>query len=187
MKLPKWIKEENWRPVTLPLAIARRRRRRRRQRWEGKLRKSFKKALACKSWIDLVIRPFHSFLLLKRLQRKILNSKLFLFVFSRYANINQVGYAVGKLKCQWRSILLWATVSKWNGDFTHLFINILFRSFIHFWIFFLLLSFLFSWRPPKPPPPSPIKTTGWELRGLNCYKYFGIKHSWEKAAELCRR
>lgn len=28
---------------------------------------------------------------------------------------------------------------------------------------------------------------GWELRGLSCYKYFSIKHSWEKAAELCRR
>ncbi|XP_055387901.1 uncharacterized protein LOC129616312 isoform X2 [Condylostylus longicornis] len=28
---------------------------------------------------------------------------------------------------------------------------------------------------------------GWELRGLYCYKYFNIKHSWEKAAELCRR
>ncbi|XP_055681349.1 sushi, von Willebrand factor type A, EGF and pentraxin domain-containing protein 1 isoform X2 [Lutzomyia longipalpis] len=30
-------------------------------------------------------------------------------------------------------------------------------------------------------------TNGWELRGLYCYKYFNIKHSWEKAAELCRR
>ncbi|XP_073822904.1 sushi, von Willebrand factor type A, EGF and pentraxin domain-containing protein uif isoform X2 [Musca autumnalis] len=28
---------------------------------------------------------------------------------------------------------------------------------------------------------------GWELRGLYCYKYFNIKHSWEKSAELCRR
>nr|ABN49272.1 IP16828p [Drosophila melanogaster]ABV82230.1 IP16928p [Drosophila melanogaster] len=28
---------------------------------------------------------------------------------------------------------------------------------------------------------------GWELRGLNCYKYFNIKHSWDKSAELCRR
>ncbi|XP_028131495.1 sushi, von Willebrand factor type A, EGF and pentraxin domain-containing protein 1 isoform X2 [Diabrotica virgifera virgifera] len=28
---------------------------------------------------------------------------------------------------------------------------------------------------------------GWELRGLNCYKFFNIRHSWEKAAELCRR
>ncbi|KAJ9591926.1 hypothetical protein L9F63_001528, partial [Diploptera punctata] len=28
---------------------------------------------------------------------------------------------------------------------------------------------------------------GWELRGLHCYKYFSIRHSWEKAAELCRR
>ncbi|CAG9863735.1 unnamed protein product [Phyllotreta striolata] len=29
--------------------------------------------------------------------------------------------------------------------------------------------------------------TGWELRGLHCYKFFNIRHSWEKAAELCRR
>nr|CAD7426810.1 unnamed protein product [Timema monikensis] len=28
---------------------------------------------------------------------------------------------------------------------------------------------------------------GWELRGLHCYKFFSIQHSWEKAAELCRR
>ncbi|KAK9718535.1 CUB domain [Popillia japonica] len=28
---------------------------------------------------------------------------------------------------------------------------------------------------------------GWELRGLYCYKFFNIKHSWEKAAELCKR
>ncbi|XP_063243609.1 sushi, von Willebrand factor type A, EGF and pentraxin domain-containing protein 1 isoform X2 [Bacillus rossius redtenbacheri] len=28
---------------------------------------------------------------------------------------------------------------------------------------------------------------GWELRGLHCYKFFSIRHSWEKAAELCRR
>uniref|UniRef100_A0A1A9UCN5 Uncharacterized protein n=1 Tax=Glossina austeni TaxID=7395 RepID=A0A1A9UCN5_GLOAU len=28
---------------------------------------------------------------------------------------------------------------------------------------------------------------GWELHGLQCYKYFNIKHSWEKSAELCRR
>ncbi|XP_052128948.1 sushi, von Willebrand factor type A, EGF and pentraxin domain-containing protein 1 [Frankliniella occidentalis] len=28
---------------------------------------------------------------------------------------------------------------------------------------------------------------GWELRGLHCYKFFTIRHSWEKAAELCRR
>lgn len=28
---------------------------------------------------------------------------------------------------------------------------------------------------------------GWEYQELNCYKYFNIKHSWEKAAELCRR
>lgn len=29
--------------------------------------------------------------------------------------------------------------------------------------------------------------SGWEYQGLNCYKYFNIKLSWEKAAELCRR
>ncbi|XP_077268738.1 sushi, von Willebrand factor type A, EGF and pentraxin domain-containing protein uif isoform X1 [Temnothorax americanus] len=28
---------------------------------------------------------------------------------------------------------------------------------------------------------------GWELRGIHCYKFFNIRHSWEKAAELCRR
>ncbi|XP_069668601.1 uncharacterized protein uif isoform X2 [Periplaneta americana] len=28
---------------------------------------------------------------------------------------------------------------------------------------------------------------GWELRGLHCYKFFSIRHSWEKAVELCRR
>ncbi|CAD6227295.1 GSCOCG00006083001-RA-CDS, partial [Cotesia congregata] len=28
---------------------------------------------------------------------------------------------------------------------------------------------------------------GWELKGIYCYKFFNIKHSWEKAAELCRR
>ncbi|KAJ8978621.1 hypothetical protein NQ317_011252 [Molorchus minor] len=27
----------------------------------------------------------------------------------------------------------------------------------------------------------------WELKGLHCYKFFNIRHSWEKAAELCRR
>ncbi|XP_055635764.1 uncharacterized protein LOC129775276 isoform X1 [Toxorhynchites rutilus septentrionalis] len=30
-------------------------------------------------------------------------------------------------------------------------------------------------------------STGWELRGLSCYKYFSVKHSWEKSAELCKR
>ncbi|XP_032681239.1 sushi, von Willebrand factor type A, EGF and pentraxin domain-containing protein 1 isoform X1 [Odontomachus brunneus] len=29
--------------------------------------------------------------------------------------------------------------------------------------------------------------SGWELRGIHCYKFFAIVHSWEKAAELCRR
>ncbi|KAK7873875.1 hypothetical protein R5R35_005737 [Gryllus longicercus] len=28
---------------------------------------------------------------------------------------------------------------------------------------------------------------GWELRGQHCYKFFSIRHSWEQAAELCRR
>ncbi|XP_073992974.1 sushi, von Willebrand factor type A, EGF and pentraxin domain-containing protein uif isoform X1 [Rhodnius prolixus] len=28
---------------------------------------------------------------------------------------------------------------------------------------------------------------GWELRGLHCYKFFSIKHSWESAAQLCNR
>uniref|UniRef100_A0A182Y3Y1 Notch n=1 Tax=Anopheles stephensi TaxID=30069 RepID=A0A182Y3Y1_ANOST len=28
---------------------------------------------------------------------------------------------------------------------------------------------------------------GWKLRGLHCYKYFNVKHSWEKSATLCKR
>lgn len=28
---------------------------------------------------------------------------------------------------------------------------------------------------------------GWELRGLHCYKFFSIRHSWENAAQLCSR
>ncbi|XP_058454733.1 uncharacterized protein LOC131432461 isoform X2 [Malaya genurostris] len=28
---------------------------------------------------------------------------------------------------------------------------------------------------------------GWDLKGINCFKYFSVKHSWEKSAELCRR
>uniref|UniRef100_T1IXR4 Uncharacterized protein n=1 Tax=Strigamia maritima TaxID=126957 RepID=T1IXR4_STRMM len=28
---------------------------------------------------------------------------------------------------------------------------------------------------------------GWELKEFHCYKFFDIKHSWRKAAELCRR
>ncbi|CAG7724478.1 unnamed protein product [Allacma fusca] len=28
---------------------------------------------------------------------------------------------------------------------------------------------------------------GWELHGLHCYKYFSIRHSWERAAQLCQR
>ncbi|XP_054265760.1 uncharacterized protein LOC128988471 [Macrosteles quadrilineatus] len=29
--------------------------------------------------------------------------------------------------------------------------------------------------------------TGWELRGLHCYRFFSILHSWENAAQLCNR
>ncbi|XP_050541159.1 sushi, von Willebrand factor type A, EGF and pentraxin domain-containing protein 1 [Daktulosphaira vitifoliae] len=29
--------------------------------------------------------------------------------------------------------------------------------------------------------------SGWELKGLHCYKFFSIKHSWENAAQLCNR
>ncbi|XP_012280254.1 sushi, von Willebrand factor type A, EGF and pentraxin domain-containing protein 1 [Orussus abietinus] len=32
-----------------------------------------------------------------------------------------------------------------------------------------------------------ICPNGWELRGTHCYKFFNIRHSWEKAAEICRR
>lgn len=28
---------------------------------------------------------------------------------------------------------------------------------------------------------------GWKLRGLHCYQFFNIKHSWSKASELCQR
>ncbi|XP_059477749.1 uncharacterized protein LOC132198041 isoform X1 [Neocloeon triangulifer] len=28
---------------------------------------------------------------------------------------------------------------------------------------------------------------GWEMRGLHCYKFFSIRHSWQKAVEICRR
>lgn len=28
---------------------------------------------------------------------------------------------------------------------------------------------------------------GWELRGLHCYKFFSIRHSWDNAAQLCNR
>ena len=27
----------------------------------------------------------------------------------------------------------------------------------------------------------------WELQGINCYQFFDIRHSWEKASELCKR
>ncbi|EZA50646.1 Sushi, von Willebrand factor type A, EGF and pentraxin domain-containing protein [Ooceraea biroi] len=36
-------------------------------------------------------------------------------------------------------------------------------------------------------PSSANGVSGWELRGIHCYKFFNIRHSWEKAAELCRR
>jgi len=29
--------------------------------------------------------------------------------------------------------------------------------------------------------------SGWELHGLHCYKYFSVRHSWERAAQLCQR
>jgi len=28
---------------------------------------------------------------------------------------------------------------------------------------------------------------GWKLRGLHCYQFFNIRHSWLKASELCKR
>ena len=28
---------------------------------------------------------------------------------------------------------------------------------------------------------------GWKLRGLHCYQFFNIRHSWQKASELCKR
>jgi len=28
---------------------------------------------------------------------------------------------------------------------------------------------------------------GWKLLGLHCYKFFEVQHSWEKAADLCKR
>ena len=27
----------------------------------------------------------------------------------------------------------------------------------------------------------------WELHGINCYQFFDIRHSWQKASELCKR
>nr|CAD7258136.1 unnamed protein product [Timema shepardi] len=39
----------------------------------------------------------------------------------------------------------------------------------------------------RPPLVSELTCHRWELRGLHCYKFFSIRHSWEKAAELCRR
>ena len=29
--------------------------------------------------------------------------------------------------------------------------------------------------------------SGWNLRGLQCYQFFNIRHSWQKASELCKR
>jgi hypothetical protein len=28
---------------------------------------------------------------------------------------------------------------------------------------------------------------GWKLRGLSCYQFFNIRHSWQKASDLCKR
>ena len=28
---------------------------------------------------------------------------------------------------------------------------------------------------------------GWELHGLHCYQFFNVRHSWQKASELCKR
>ena len=27
----------------------------------------------------------------------------------------------------------------------------------------------------------------WELHGINCYQFFDIRHSWQKASDLCKR
>jgi hypothetical protein len=29
--------------------------------------------------------------------------------------------------------------------------------------------------------------TGWRLQGLHCYRFFEVQHSWERAADLCKR
>ena len=29
--------------------------------------------------------------------------------------------------------------------------------------------------------------SGWELHGLHCYQFFNVRHSWQKASELCKR
>ena len=36
--------------------------------------------------------------------------------------------------------------------------------------------------PPHLPPPGQ-----WKLHGLTCYQFFDIRHSWQKASELCKR
>ncbi|XP_046990617.1 sushi, von Willebrand factor type A, EGF and pentraxin domain-containing protein 1 [Schistocerca americana] len=56
----------------------------------------------------------------------------------------------------------------------------------------VLLSAALGLRPPSAAAQSPSSSlfscpNGWELRGLHCYKFFSIPHSWEKAVELCRR
>jgi hypothetical protein len=28
---------------------------------------------------------------------------------------------------------------------------------------------------------------GWRLQGLHCYRFFEVQHSWERAADLCKR
>ena len=34
----------------------------------------------------------------------------------------------------------------------------------------------------------PFSISGqWELHGINCYQFFDIRHSWQKASDLCKR
>ena len=33
----------------------------------------------------------------------------------------------------------------------------------------------------------PCYFSGWELHGLHCYQFFNVRHSWQKASELCKR
>ncbi|KAF4522838.1 hypothetical protein B566_EDAN008100 [Ephemera danica] len=53
----------------------------------------------------------------------------------------------------------------------------------------LALLSLVTWRPVRTQEASNLFTcpNGWEMRGLHCYKFFSIRHSWDKAAEICRR
>ena len=50
-----------------------------------------------------------------------------------------------------------------------------FHIFTIFFLYFLYFSlyFLFSGQ--------------WELHGINCYQFFDIRHSWQKASDLCKR